>query len=445
MQKNREYNVFFVLHKAVVCNNIFIKNLYVPFQLKLLLILILATNLSCKEKTKKERSEANSFYTIPFAEIIKNKREIKLSEFATDVEIIQLENIPKAMLGNVEDIEFTKDYIFVKYWMHPVLEFSRNGKFIRNIGDKGKGPGEYKTCMKMSIDEKNERVYIHTDQSSIMVFNFDGEYIKTIRFPALGNFMNFWIWGRDSMLVSYFEPYLGNEPYVFIEYNEQGDTLQGVPNYIFFNANEQADPFQMSSFEDQNFSYRFENKLHLKGCYNDTVYTYDENNKFVPKFFIDLGKHKLPADLIYERKWDRSMPDNLCWTGVHETSNYIFIPYGYHFNQNKPETKKEEKGCVLYNKKTKEGVAIEETKSGGFTDDIAGGPDFRPFVCNDNTALMLISAMDMKQYLDSKQFENIKVKFHEEKEKLLQLKKTIKVDDNHFIVVVKLQKLELLP
>jgi len=413
------------------------KNQNFSFQLRLLLVLILAISLSCKEKTTKETS---SFYTIPFAEIVKNKREVKLSEFATSVELIQFENIPDAMLGNIENIEFTKDYIFVKFWMHPVLQFSRKGKFIRDIGKKGKGPGEYNACMKMSIDEKNERIYIQTIELNMMVFNFDGEYLKTIKFPALESMMNFWIWGRDSILVSYFEPFFGNEPSVFIEHDERGDTLQTIANHIFFNEDEQANRPHISPFEDQNFSYRFDNKLHMKGYYNDTVYTYNENNKIIPKFLIDLGKHKLPADLTYERKWNRPLPNDLCWTGVHETSDYIFLPYGYHFDQNKPETEKEEKGCVMYNKKTKEGVAIDETKLGGFIDDISGCPDFRPLVMNENEAIMLVSALDMKQYLDSEQFKNIVLKNSEMKEKLVQLNKTLKAEDNHFVVLVKLKE-----
>jgi hypothetical protein len=415
------------------------KNLNFLFQLKLLLVVILVTSLSCKEKTKKEKSEANSFYSIPFAEIIKNKREVKLSEFATDARLIQLENTPEAFLGTFENIEFTNDYIFAQCWNQPILQFSRTGKFVKYIGALGKGPGEYRNCLKMTIDEKGERIYIYTTDQNMMVFNFDGEYLKTIKFPALESMMNFWIWGRDSMLVSYFEPVVGEEPYVFTEYNEQGDTLQGVPNYIFFDTNEQADPFHMSLFQDQNFSYSFENKLHMKGYYNDTVYTYDENNKIVPKFLIDLGKHKLPEDLIYERKWTRPLPNGLYWTGVHETPDYVFIPCGYHFDQNRPESEREEKGLVLYNKKTKEGIAVNETKQGGFTDDITGGPDFRPIVTNDNTAIMLVSALDMKQYLVSDKFKNHEVKFPEKKEKLNQLKKALKEDDNHFLVLVDLK------
>jgi hypothetical protein len=421
-------------------NRSIIKRPKLTFYFKLLFVFILALSFACYRKTQKNNSDTESFYTIPFADIIKSQRQIKLSEVATDVEIIQLENTSEALLGTFENIELTKDFIFIQCWDQPVLQFSCTGKLIRTIGARGKGPGEYINCMKMSIDEQDERIYIQTVELTMMVFNFDGEYLKTIQFPALESMTNFWNWGRDSTLVSYFEPYLGNEPFVFIEHNEQGDTLQGISNYIFFDENERVDIPHFLPYNKQNYSYHFENKLYLKGAYNDTVYSYNEKNKFIPKFFIDLGKHKLPEKFVYERKWVRPLPADLCWTGVHEISDYVFIPYGYHFNQNKPESEIEEKGLVVYNKKTNVGVAIEETKQAGFIDDLTGGPDFRPSVTNDNTALMLLSALDMKQYLDSESFKNREVKFPAEKEKLVQLNKTLKEEDNHFVMLVKLKE-----
>ncbi len=408
------------------------------FKSGFLLVLIFNLCISCSQESKKITTETSSFYTIPFAEIIKDQHEVKLSEIATDVEIIQFENIPDALLGDVEDIELTKDFIFVKFWQHPVLQFSHEGKFIRNIGTRGNGPGEYATCIKMSIDEASEQVYVYTGEYSIMVFKFDGAYIQTYTFPALTNFMSFWIGGRDSTLVSYFEPFMGNEPYVFVEYDEKGDTVQAVENHVFWETKGEfgsISPF----FGKQNFSYRFDGRLHLKGAYNDTVYTYNENNRFVPEYYIDLGTHKLPEDLIYERKRTRPVPNDLIWTGVHETSDYIFIPYGYHYDIEKMDLRNENQGCVLYNKKTKQGIAVKETKEGGFADDIAGAPDFRPITANDNTALMLVSALDMKQYLNSDQFKNMEVKFPEEKEQLKKLGKTLTENDNHFVVLVEMK------
>lgn len=406
---------------------------------ELVVVIILASVFSCTQNATNDKNISDAFYTIPFDEIVKNKREIKLSEFATEAKIIQFENIPEAMLGTVEDIVLTNDYIFVKFWQHPVLQFSHDGKFIRDIGKRGKGPGEYGTCMKMTVDEKNERVYIHTGELNVMVFNFNGNYVKTFNYNALENFLNFWMWGRDSCLISYFEPMRGTEPFAFIEHNAKGDTVQTIANHIFFSEDERADPFRMAPLEDRNYFYYLENKCHLKGCYNDTVYTYDENNKIVPKYFIDLGKHKLPEEFIYERNWKRPLPNDLYWTGVHETSDYVFLPYGYHYNLNKPEQEIKEKGLVIYNKETKEGVAVKETKQGGLIDDITGGPDFRPNTTNGNTAIMLVTALDMKLYLSSDAFKNKEVQVPEEKEKLMQLKKTLNENDNHFFVLVELK------
>lgn len=407
----------------------------ISFNFLLTLFLILC--ISCNEGLKKEIPNTGSFYTIPFAKIVQNKREVKLSEIATDVEFVQFENTPEAFFRDIENVEFTKDYVFIKTWGQPIFQFSIDGKLVRKVGTMGRGPGEYNSCFKITVDEENERIYIHNTNFNITAFNFDGEYIKTIHFPAL-DYMKFWIWSRDSMFVSYLEPVDGNEPYVFIEYNEQGDTLQTIANHNFWDTNEEFGT--ISSYFDQNFSYRFENKLHLKGCYNDTVYTYDENNKLIPKFFINLGKYKLSEDFIYERKWIRSLPGNYIWTGVHETSNYVFLPYGYHFDQNKPESENKEKGLVLYTKETKEGAAVKETLKGGFVDDLAGCPDFRPIKTNENTAIMLVSALEMKQYLDSEEFKNRQVKFSEKKDELEQINKTLDENDNDFLVVVKLKK-----
>ena len=400
----------------------------------LLLAIILLTNISCKEKVTKE---TDHFFTIPFAEIIKSPREVKLSEFATDVEIIQLEKNHEVLIGVIFDLKLTEGYIFINPGGNsPILQFSRDGKFIRHIGKKGRGPKEYDSVRAFSVDEKNERIYIQTNSThKIIAYNFEGDFIKTIKYPAIERLEN--VWSRDSLFVSFAEPMEGDEPYIFMEHNEQGDTLQTIPNYIFWDNVDQY--YNIYLFFLHNF-YRFGGKLHMKGWYNDTVYFYNKNNKIVPKFSVDLGKHKLPDDLIYERKWTRPLPNGLCWVEVSETSNYIFIPYGYHFDIVNMKNSKEERGCVLYNKKTDTGIAVQEAVQWGFIDDLTGGPDFKPIFTNDTLAIMPISAFDLKQYLNSDKFEKREVKFSDEKEKLNQLKNTLNENDNHFLVLVKLKE-----
>ena len=422
------------------------KNQYFLYHLKLVGFCFLLIFFACQSKVKTDKNketsleqaiEADAFYTIPFAEIIKDKHEVNLSEFASEVEIIQFENTPKALLGRVQDIQLTNDYIFVEHTGNKLItQFSRDGKYIRHIGTLGRGPKEYALCRKFSLDEKNERIYIQTNWTrKILVYNFDGEYIKTVKYPAVERLYN--VWSRDSLFISFSDQHTGSDPFLFVEHNEQGDTLQAISQHNFWNSDETS--HSMVSFWGQNSFYRLNNKLHMKSWYNDTVYTYDVTNKLVPQYFIDLKNHKIPDDLVYERKSTRPMPEDARWIGVHETENFIFIPYGYHYNIQTREVLKEEEGCVLYNKKTKQGLAVKETKLGGFINDLNGGPDFKPTYTNDTLAVMAVSALDMKLFLDSDEFKNREVKFPEQKELLKQLNQTLKEDDNSFLVLVKLK------
>jgi len=378
--------------------------------------------------------DTNTFFTIPFDEIVKNQREVPISEFAESVEFIQFETSGESLLGRIQDIQITEDYIFLKHnGIGLLTQYGIDGKFIRHFGTLGRGPKEYQLLRKFSIDEENELVYIHTNWTrKILVYNFHGEYVNALRFSAVERGLI--VWSRDSMLISFSQPFFGNEPYLFIEHNEQGDTLQTTANHIFWEKDECSKYMMM--FWGQNTYYRFEDKLHMKSVYNDTVYTYNRQNEFYPKYHINLGKHKIPDDLVYERKSNRAMPKDCNWIGVHETSNYIFVPYGYHRNMQSPN---ENMGCILYNKNTKEGVAVTESTLGGFVNDLCGGPDFKPIYTTDKNAYAAITALDMKLYLESDDFKNQSVKYPEQKEELIQINNTLKEDDNHFLMVVNLK------
>jgi len=411
----------------------------------LIYVLILTLGLfSCQSKQPKEEETTEPegkvkkelFFTIPFAEIIKNKREVNLSEIAENIEIIPLENTKESLIGNVMNVELTRDYIFVKHNGSRLLtQFTRDGKFVRHFGTEGRGPKEYALMRLFSVDEENELVYIHTNWTrKILVFNFNGEHVKTIKFEGIGR--GHFSWSRDSFLVSFSEPHMGTEPFVFIETNFQGDTLQGVKNHTLWEK--KGERSFTVSYWGRNAFYRANNKLHMKGWYNDTVYTYNDNKQLVPRYLVDLGEHKIPLELIPERQSPKPVPGNCVWVGLNESSDYIFVRWGSHWVKNKKEDKA---GCILYNKNTREGTAlVSKGEEYGFVNDLSGGPDFIPRFSNDTLTFVDISALDMKLYLDSDKFKNSQPKFSEEKEKLIQLDKTLKEDENHFLMIARLNE-----
>lgn len=404
----------------------------------LIFVLTAISLLACAQEETIPQNNSNQFFTIDFAEIIKNKKEVPLSEIAESIEFIQFETTTESLLGNIMDIKLTKDYIFIHHNGDKRLtQFSRQGKFIRHIGIVGRGPKEYALMRTFSLDEKNELIYIHTNWTrKILVFNFNGEYVKTLNFYAVTRMQI--VWSRDNLLMSFSQPIRGNEPYVFIEHNENGDTLQYVKNYIFWDESEISHFTVM--YWGRNDFYRFDNKLHMKGWYNDTVYTYNDQNISAPKYFIDLKDHKIPDELVFERKSTNSLPQNCYWIGVNESSNYVFVRYGSHYNKSKKDKfQTRATGCVFYNKTTKEGIALKESETVGFINDISAGPNFKPLYTNDTIAFVHITALDMKLYLESDEFKNSQPKFPEQKEQLIQLNQTLKEDDNHFLMVAKLK------
>ncbi len=411
----------------------------------LLLLLFIATACNNKPQSNipqeiaaSDSISSNAFFTIPFAEIIKHKQEVPISKIAENVEFIQFENSDKALLGRIMDLQLTKDYIFIKHTGSNLLtQFDRNGKFIRHVGREGRGPKEYGLMRVFSIDENNELIYIHTNWTrKILVYNFDGEYVNTIRLDGFDRLQM--VWAHDSVFVSFSEPNMGTEPFVFMETNFHGDTLQTIQNHIFWEKKGQ-NSFLISYLGRDNF-YLANNKLHMKGWYNDTVYTYNNKNKIIPKFLVDLKEHKIPEDLIPEKMSGKPLPKECYWVGVNESADYIFVRYGSHMDKTKSKDEMEE-GCVLYDKKTKEGVALKNKgEEYGFVNDLNGGPDFKPRFSNDSLVFVDITAMDMKQYLDSQGFKNREAKFPEQKEKLAQLGKTLTEDGNSFLMVAKLKE-----
>ncbi|MBN2635720.1 MAG: 6-bladed beta-propeller [Prolixibacteraceae bacterium] len=410
-----------------------------------LLTLILAFSLfACNQQTSKNTSdtekedeftEPSAFFTIDFAEIIKHKRDVNLSEIAKSVEFIPLENNQESMLGNIMDVKLTPEYIFIKHTGSPLLtQFDQNGKFIRHIGTEGRGPKEYGLMRIFSLDEKHRLIYIQTNWTrKILVYNFEGEYIKTIRYPAVERLHN--VWARDSFMMSYGSPYSGNDLYTFLETSLSGDTTQTIANHIFWDKKE--DRSVSNSYWGRNEFYWVENKLHMKGWYNDTVYTYNNENKIVPKFLVDLKEHKIPDDLIPERMPTKPLPKECYWVGINESCDYIFIRYGLHELRKLGEG---ENGCIVFTKKSREGVAIKNHgEEYGFINDLNGGPDFQPRYSNDSLIFIDVTALEMKRYLDSDKFKNQEVKFPEHKEKLLELSKTLKEDGNSLLMIARLK------
>ena len=172
------------------------------FFLSRLMFVIPLLMISCGSPKSKQPSDISSQDSLrmeqavlPFldlADLISKKRDVLLSELAVRITYIPLETPRSFMIGekNVH-VKPCGEYIFVSEHGKPVGAFDRTGKFIRKIGNIGKGPGEYNFDFIFWPDEASRQVYIwNADKGTIMAYSFEGAFLKDIK-PEfrLGNFV----------------------------------------------------------------------------------------------------------------------------------------------------------------------------------------------------------------------------------------------------------------
>lgn len=104
----------------------------------------------------------------------------KLSSIVKGIKLIPLETNSDCLIESIDDVFVGKENILVSTngSREELLRFSSSGKFINNIGRKGKGPGEYTVIRGISVFEGQETVYISGRRGKLIGYTFNGGYIK---------------------------------------------------------------------------------------------------------------------------------------------------------------------------------------------------------------------------------------------------------------------------
>ena len=105
---------------------------------------------ACGEK--QTNSKKGLPYIIDFEQCISEARNIKISDIADTIELIELkspEEIPISMIWQFIPFE---DYWFL-YTREGVFKFTNKGEYVTTIGKHGQGPGDYTGVFNIAIDK----------------------------------------------------------------------------------------------------------------------------------------------------------------------------------------------------------------------------------------------------------------------------------------------------
>lgn len=339
--------------------------------IKLFLVLILCSGCSNTKHTdlSDDIAEEDVVYTINLEECLNNVKTMKLSEIADTIEFIELKTPPSIILF-VADMKMSSDYIFINS-KGILYQFSKDGKFIRQVGSRGQGPGEYLAVGNFFIDEKKKEIGI-ISMPKLHLYSFDGRFLNAY---SIANYDDLFI--GDSLIYGSSVPF-GRETYRLTMLNNSLDTIGGIPNYNLY-------PVEYYIADTKVFRspfYKYDKVLYFKGYYdNDTIWKLD-NLKYKVHVSIDMGKFKSPIyedlDLLMD-KFVKKEGDFYAINRVAEDEQSIYLSCVPYWNTEMKSP------TVVYDKKQQVGfVTQNEQKAYGIADDILFGPSFWPLLVTDD-------------------------------------------------------------
>jgi hypothetical protein len=151
---------------------------------RIIYLFIIALSVSCMED-KPRPLDANALYKINLDSIEKKDTPLLASSIFKNVRTIILDDDEYAVIGHIDELQVFENYLFImdKYKAKKLFIYNKDGKFVRQIGAQGQGPGEYTDLYDFCLDTQKREIYLLSSSGKVLIYNFDdGKFIKSLNF-----------------------------------------------------------------------------------------------------------------------------------------------------------------------------------------------------------------------------------------------------------------------
>ena len=249
---------------------------------------------------------------------------VSLSKIASGVEKILLETKEASFITRIQEIERTKQFIFVNDAGRRILQFDSSGKFLRQIGSAGRGPGEYMGINNIALDSVNSILYISAFKQ-ILAFDFSGRLINEIKQGAVSEFMT--VSGDKILTVSTSFGIKSNENKYLNITKLIRYTLQGIPLDTIIIKKIELPGIFGTTFPQAYYLSDLGNTLYLyypvlipepSQILRDTLYELKEH-KMISSVKLDFGKASVP----------KNGKKQIQILNIYRTVNYLISEYSF--------------------------------------------------------------------------------------------------------------------
>lgn len=246
-------------------------------------IIALFTLISCRDKNNSNMRN-NDIETISVFEHYSAKK--LLSSFVDTIELIPLETTADNLIGEITRIVFhdKKYYIRSTNGMQngKLFVFDETGRFIRRIGKKGNGPGEYGDLYDFAITNDNHIVI--ADYHRLLHFDSEGRFLNSIK-------MNFSaaeiVSSQDNEIIAYLILPTLFQNHLLSKIDKEGN------QELFFNRGETA-AIKCNLVRTWRSLMSTGSYHYLNYPFSDTIFSISQDLKEIsPLYYIGYGEKKL--------------------------------------------------------------------------------------------------------------------------------------------------------
>jgi hypothetical protein len=389
---------------------------------------------------------------------VKNFQPMKLSEISKEISYIPLETDSLTLISTIKSLDLNDSLLIVND-LNKCLLFDRKGKFLRQIGRKGKGPGEYNFTQQLEIID-NKILVPCCLPSYINIYDLHGNFLYNVilpvnLIPSCQRQQSNCFFINDSTFLVQIPNQTGQETFRISVINNKGEVLKNFSNTTFFNR---VGKYYSTTDYASGF-YQYEEKIRYKEVLNDTIWQVEEN-ELVPVCVIYRGEYGAPND-------ERGVPfkdvgyktKKTIWAyNIFETKEYIlfkttfgsFYPFDFYKSINVyfgKEVKDQYYILGIFSRIDEKLFFISPTNKDdqieplGIENDIDGGINFVPnYLMGDSLMVGWFESSEMIRYINSSTFKQYKPIFPEKKKELEKLAASLNENDNPVLMLVKLKE-----
>lgn len=286
-------------------------------------IYLLLIGLMIISGCNKPKQNDDGIIEINITEALENQLDFPLSKLVKDVEILEIESNVECYIEQAQVMFFGQKHILIFDWVKTQLFlFNRQGKFIRKIGNQGKGPGEYSGMMfhgTMSKDEK-KIIITNSNASRVIVYNTMGEVLAQKDLGQHFSYKN--ILGLEC----HFDNLLSFLPHRPLAPTDEFSSLE------FFDLDLNKAGSVLPRINDETLTakninhtnlFDYQDKAYFWEMYNDTIYQFLEDGSSSPKYKFTTEKNNLSKDKIFKDRWSVDIYENTFAMRVNIISGFL--------------------------------------------------------------------------------------------------------------------------